>query len=69
MSLTQVARAVPGIAAGGCISSPGASSYLQEGRTTPRMAASGGQGGAVSANKYTLKHHNVEVEYDVDITP
>jgi len=23
----------------------------------------------VSANKYTLKHHDVEVEYDVDITP
>ena len=23
----------------------------------------------MSANRYTLKHHNVEVEYDVDITP
>jgi hypothetical protein len=23
----------------------------------------------VSANKYTLKHHDIVVEYDVDITP
>jgi hypothetical protein len=33
------------------------------------MAASRDQGGSVSANKYTLKHHDVTVEYDVDITP
>jgi hypothetical protein len=38
-------------------------------QNNPWMPASGDQGGAVSANKYTLKHHNVEVEYDVDITP